>query len=213
MSNLNNNIDEFEFEQEPEQERDAAAPVLASMQIFAGHSDDELDLALAALPKRTAPRNTVARVLARIATLPQHDVEMAALSIGLMPPRIKYVPPVLEVNQVVVPGSTAHAEARPNERFNPIGYLIFGLWCSVCVILLYALWPLISALVIGPTPNADLGQRWDAVVHWWNNLAMNFNSFLNVSQPYLLPVVSACAGIAIMLYFFNQQPRRLWYDR
>lgn len=217
MANFNdnfdniNNIDEFTFELDSEPEGKNASFALDSTN--AVHSDDEVDLALFALPKRSAPRNTMARVLAKIANLPQYDVDVAALSIGLVPPRIKYVPPVIDANLIGTSETVRNSEVRPAERFNPVGYFVFGAWCSVCVIVLCALWPVISALVIGPTPNADLGQRWDAVLHWWNNLTTNFAVFLNVTGPYLLPVVSAFAGIAIMLYFLTQQPRRLWYDR
>lgn len=173
-------------------------------------ADLELEQALVALPKMPAPRHTLARVMARIASLPQLETDMAALSIAMAPPKIKYVPPVVEMNQEAA--SMAQAVGERSGGFNPLGYLFIGLWATLCLTVGYLLWPGISYLIFGPSQNPDMQARLVALQNWWHNLTTNFSTLFATTQPYLLTIVSALVGVAILLYIVTQQQHRTWLD-
>ncbi len=216
-ANMAKNIDELKPEQgEPHayaaQAEPEFNPATRLNRAALAHSGDDLEQALAMLPLVRAPGHTLARVLARIATIPQLEINAAALSIGLVPPRIiKYAPPVLEPLTAEAATTTHPANQRAGQ-FNPLGYLFIGLWLSLCIMGLYLVWPGIANLVFGPPQDADGLARLQVLQGWWSNLTTNASLFFNMVQLYLPTIVSAVAGVLIMLYIFTQQRRRLWLE-
>ena len=198
-----------ELEQEAAQTEPEVNPATRLNRAALAHSGDGLEQALAMLPIVRAPSHTLSRVLARIATIPQLEIDAAALSIGLVPPRIiKYAPPVLEPLKVAVTSTAAPTSQRAGQ-FNPLGYLFIGLWLSLCIMGLYLVWPGIANLVFGPPQDTDGLARLQALQNWWSNLTTNASLFFNAVQLYLPTIVSAIAGVLIMLYIFTQQRRHL----
>jgi hypothetical protein len=175
-------------------------------------ADTRLEQALKTMPRLRAPGHTLSRMLARIATLPQLDLDAAAISIGLVPPRqIKYVPPVISP-EYQDEAEASHNRARlvtNNGQFNPLGYVFVGLWISLCLVALYLVWPALLNLM-GITQDPEGQGRLATIQNWWNNVSSSFTGLFNTVQPYLPTIVSAIAGIVIMVYVIGSQQRRLW---
>ncbi len=158
---------------------------------------DNLEQILAARPLVRAPRNTMSRVMARIAALPQQN-SVANFAPPAVTP-IRYAPPP------VLP--LPEAEDEVAQLRGRLTRLIFtSAWISLSALFIYLIiWPAISNLFLGGQNDFNLVLR---TVQLWNGLVNMVSSVFATIAPLLPSMLSALVGLVIMLLIFTMQRRR-----
>ncbi len=159
---------------------------------------DGLEQILAARPLVRAPRNTVARVMAQITTMPQ-EIPLA----NFAPPKIapiRYAPPTAlplpEIDDTVL---------RTNRRVNRIVFT--SLWVSLSALFMYLLiWPAFSNFFLGGSNDMNIIARF---ISLWQGLTGTVSNVFVAIAPLLPSLLSGLVGLAIMLLIFGTQTRRL----
>lgn len=160
---------------------------------------DELDKVLAAQPLLKAPRHTSARVMARLAALPQQTsvANLNSLNIQVVAPVIKYVPPAvrpLPQAPFELADDTEVTERRQNRLL--VSLIFSGALSGLVVLLVWFLWPAINNFVFGPSGDPELQARLVSLQILWAEV----NRFL-MSNSLLLPsLLSAAVGLALMTF-------------
>ncbi|MEI6045684.1 MAG: hypothetical protein WCS37_15160 [Chloroflexota bacterium] len=153
---------------------------------------DTLEQALVARSVLRAPRNTVTKVLARIATLPQQA-----------PPAItpvRYAPPVA----LPLPELDEEGWRLPRRG---VKVIFMASWVSLCLLFTYLLvWPALSNFLLGGSNDFEIVQ---SLIQLWAELITTGSAVFNAIAPLLPSLYSATVGLAIMLLIFGLQRRRL----
>ena len=159
---------------------------------------DALERALAARPLVRAPRNTAARVMARIAALPQQNPVATYAPPPVVP--IRYTPPAA----LPLP-ELDDTEQEMRRRLTKLVFTVT--WVSLSALFIYlVLWPLASNLLLGAHNDMNIISR---AVQLWNGGVTLVGDLFTAIAPYLPSVMSAVAGLAIMLLVFRMQ-RHNW---
>lgn len=158
---------------------------------------DTLERLMTTRPVVRAPHNTAARVLARIATLPQ-EVPTANFAPPKLNP-VRYNPPA------ALPLPEIQDRATPSRRVT--GLMFTSAWLGLVALLVYVLiWPLINNLFLGGQEDMSIGLR---LVQLGNGLLRTVTSLIELIAPVLPSLLSGIVGLAIMLMIFGTQRQRL----
>jgi hypothetical protein len=159
---------------------------------------DTLEQALVARPVVRAPRNTVSRVMAQIAALPQQVPVTTFVPPQVIP--IKYAPPVaLPLPEVDEEGQRLHRSVTK--------VVVTATWVSLCALFIYLLvWPAASNLFLGGNHDFNIVG---SLIRLWTGLVGTVGAVFNAVAPVLPSLLSAVVGLAIMLLIFSMQRWRL----
>ncbi len=173
---------------------------------------DELEKALTTRPMLGAPRHTSARVLARIAALPQTEYVSTPMLLAARYPApaiIYHAPAVLPLPEAI---DALEIEAiEKGQRRLIFGLMFTGAWLGLCLLALWVIWPAISNLIFGPSSDPEMQARLATLQGMWNGLVGFLSDFWTAYAPIMPTIISGAVGLGLMtaLIFGPTRFRRL----